>query len=153
MQLTSPAFPDNGLIPGQFTCDGDNILPQLEISDVPMDTQSFVLIIDDPDVPQTIRPDGNWDHLLMWNIPGDIRIIFENKLPPGTVGRNSGGHTRYDGPCPPDKEHRYFFKLYALDTVLNVPAASDKTQLLENIQGHILTQCKLMGRYNRISKH
>lgn len=151
MQLTSSAFQHRGSIPSTYTCDGSNTNPPLTISDVPEGTQSFVLIMDDPDVPISIRPDGNWDHWLIWNIAPDTKEIAENSVPKGAVvGKNTGGKNRYGGPCPPDRQHRYFFKLFALDTTLDLPNDSTtKTDLMMAMNNHILAKAKLMGTYNR----
>lgn len=151
MQLTSSAFQNGESIPSTYTCDGSNTNPPLTISDVPEGTQAFVLIMDDPDVPTSIRTDGNWDHWLMWNISADTTDIAENSVPNGAVvGKNTGGENRYGGPCPPDRQHRYFFKLFALDTTLDLPNDSaTKTDLLMAMNNHILAKAELMGTYNR----
>ncbi len=147
MDLMSHAFAEGQAIPRQYTCDGEDISPELSWRNVPEGTQSFVLIVDDPDA-----PNGTWDHWLLYNIPSDIRGLAEaiKKLPAGTqVGKNSWGRTDYGGPCPPDREHRYVFKLYALDTVLKLPDGADKKQIETMMMGHILAETSLMGRYDR----
>lgn len=151
MQLTSSSFQHGSSIPSTYTCDGNNTNPPLSISDVPEGTRSLVLIMDDPDVPTSIRADGNWDHWLIWNIPADTKEIPENSVPNGAVvGKNTGGDNRYGGPCPPDRQHRYFFKLFALDTLLNLPNDSTtKADLLMAMDNHILAKAELMGTYNR----
>jgi len=151
MTITSTAFKQEGSIPPQYTCDGDNVNPPLAFSNFPETTKSFALIMDDPDVPKTSRPDGNWDHWLMWNIPATTESIPENTIPEGAVvGMNTGGKMAYAGPCPPDREHRYFLKVYALDTLLELdPSSATKADIESAMDGHILDQSTLMGRYNR----
>ncbi len=151
MQLLSPVFQHEQPIPTKYTCDGNNINPPLRFSDVPQGARSLVLIMDDPDVPTSIRADGNWDHWLVWNIPSETKEIAENSVPQGAVvGKNTGGQNAYGGPCPPDREHRYFFKLFALDTVLDLPDdATTKSDLLMAMGNHILAQAELMGTFNR----
>jgi hypothetical protein len=150
--LTSPAFQANQSIPNQYTCDGANISVPLQWSGAPQGTQSFVIICEDPDVPRHIRADGMYDHLVLYNIPADVSSLSENmkSLPVGTVlGMNTSQKLGYTGPCPPDKEHRYFFKIFALDTTLKLPEGSTKAQVIAACQGHILDQGELMGVYNR----
>ena len=154
MKLESSAFEHEGTIPAKYTCDGSppagGISPPLKISDVPPGTRSLFLNMDDPDVPKSIRPDGLWNHWLVWNIPPETTEITEGQEPAGVVGKNTGGKFGYQGPCPPDREHRYFFKLYALDTMLDLPAeTAAKADLEKAMEGHILAQAELMGRYNR----
>lgn len=150
MKFESTAFEHEGSIPSKYTCDGENISPPLKISDVPEGTKSLVLMMDDPDVPKSVRPDGVWDHWLVWNIPAETIEIPEGKEPAGVVGKNTGGKFGYQGSCPPDKEHRYFFKLYALDTMLELSAGTaTKKDLEKAMEGHIIGQTELMGRYNR----
>jgi Raf kinase inhibitor-like YbhB/YbcL family protein len=115
MKLTSSAFEPGGKIPSEYTCDGANICPPLSIRDVPAEAKSLAIIMDDPDVPKGIRPDGIWDHWVVFNIAPHVREIKKGKEPEGTRGRGTGGNLNYYGPCPPDREHRYFIKLYALD--------------------------------------
>lgn len=149
MKLTSSAFPEGGIIPSLYTCEGKNINPPLEISGVPAEAKSLVLINDDPDVPKTLRPDGNFDHWIIFNMPPNTRKIAENATPPGIQGSNTKGHNQYFGPCPPNGEHRYFFKLYALDKMLDLPAGANKKQVEHAMHGHILAQCHLLGRYEK----
>ena len=140
MKLTSPAFDHNSNIPAKYTCDGANINPPLEIGEIPVDAQSLILIMDDPDVPTSIKPDGMWDHWLVWNIPPLTSEVAENTNPAGTIGRNSRGEYKYGGPCPPDRQHRYFFKLFALDTLLNIPKDASKQDLQKAMVNHIIEQ-------------
>lgn len=150
MKLESAAFEHEGVIPSKYTCDGENISPPLRIADVRGEVKSLALIMDDPDVPKNLRPDGMWDHWLVWNIPPETTEIPEGQKPAGVVGKNTGGSFGYRGPCPPDREHRYFFKLYALDTMLDLsPEMATKTDLEEAMEGHTLERTELMGRYNR----
>jgi Raf kinase inhibitor-like YbhB/YbcL family protein len=150
MKLTSSAFSQGEKIPSIYTCDGDNINPPLEITGVPHDAKSLVLIMDDPDVPKNLREDGMWDHWVVFNIPPDTRIVEENSEPEGTPGTGTNGETGYFGPCPPDREHRYFFKLFALDTLLDLPEKSTKTAVENAMAGHVLFHAELMGRYERV---
>ena len=149
MKLASTAFEHEGKIPSKHTCDGENINPPLIISDVPSGTKTLVLIMDDPDVPKSIREDGMWDHWVVFNIPSTLGEIKEGEEPAGTAGVGTSGNLNYFGPCPPDREHRYFFKLYALDAELDLPEKSTKQQVETAMKGHILEKAELMGRYER----
>lgn len=147
MQLTSTAFAEGGQIPKLYTCNGSDYSPPLAWQDAPTGTKSFVLICDDPDAPV-----GMWDHWLLYNIPSTVTSLPEHlKIPPSGAleGLNSWNKTGYGGPCPPDREHRYFFKLYALDTQLQFPNAPVKTVLEQALAGHILAHATLMGRYDQ----
>lgn len=147
MKLTSSAFTHNGNIPSEFTCDGSDLSPPLTISDVPANAKSLVLICDDPDAPV-----GTWDHWVVFNIPASTIQIPKGTEPNGVAGKNSWGRTGYGGPCPPSGTHRYFFKLYALDTMLNLPAGSTKKQIEAAMQGHILAKAELIGLYKRVGR-
>lgn len=149
LTITSPAFMTNGTIPSLYTCDGENISPELDFANIPSGTQSLALTMEDPDVPTSIRPDGMWNHWVIWNIPPTTIHINENDTPPGVAGRNTGGKAAYGGPCPPDREHRYFFTLYALNTMLNLPQGATKEELLSAAGGHVIEKSVLVGRYNR----
>ena len=149
MKLSSTVFSAETRIPTIYTCDGEDRIPPLEITGVPEGTISLTIIMDDPDVPASVRPEQMWDHWLCWNIPPQTSAITEGAEPQGVVGHNSGGKKGYMGPCPPDREHRYFFKLYAIDTMLDIPETATKDELLAAMGGHILEQTELMGRYNR----
>jgi Raf kinase inhibitor-like YbhB/YbcL family protein len=142
LNVTSPAFEHNGRMPARYTCDGEDINPPLHIEDIPGGTQSLVLISDDPDAPA-----GAWDHWIVWNIPptGDIK---EDSVP-GIEGINSFRRHSYGGPCPPSGTHRYFFKVYALDTELDLDPDSRKGDVLKAMQGHVLAQGELIGLYSR----
>lgn len=151
MKLTSSAFLDHGHIPQQYTCDGSGISIPLEFVDVPTEAKSLVLIMDDPDVPRSIRPDGLWDHWVVWNMPPDTTGIPEGATPPGQQGMTTSDTTSYFPPCPPDREHRYFMRLYALDTILELGESSIVTRktLEQTMRGHIIATAELVGRYQR----
>lgn len=147
MKLKSAAFKDGGFIPPKFTCDGENINPLIEIVGLSENIKSMVLIVDDPDAPA-----GTWDHWIMWNIDPKTSYIHEDSIPAGAVeGTTSFGKPKYGGPCPPkgDKPHRYIFKLYALDTTLELPEETTKQELEQAMEGHILEQTTLTGLYQR----
>lgn len=147
MNLTSTAFQNNATIPSQYTCDGTDISPPLTWQDVPANTKSLVLIVDDPDAPM-----GTWDHWIIFNIAPSVSSLPENitALPPGAIeGTNSFGKTNYGGPCPPHGKHRYFFKLYALDTTLPLQNNVNKKAVESAMQGHVLAQSTLIGLYQR----
>ena len=147
MKLTSPAFTESGKIPAKYTCDGNNINPPLIISEVPEGAKSLALIMDDPDA---VVPAGKiWDHWVVWNIPHFIREIKEGQEPRGVRGRGTGNNLTYKGPCPPDGVHRYFFKLYALKSGLQLPEGSTKAEVEAAMKGYILAKAELMGRYER----
>src|SRR5207249_9097014 len=115
MKISSSAFTHNGSIPAKYTCDGSDSIPPLVFGDVPANTKSLALIVDDPDA-----PGGTFDHWIVWNIPPATTAVAEGKPPQGISGRNGFGRNGYGGPCPPSGEHRYQFKVYALDTMLNL---------------------------------
>ncbi len=148
IQVTSTAFSQGESIPVQYTCQGQNISPPLAWGDPPAGTQSLALIMDDPDAPV-----GTWVHWVLYNLPPEARTLpeavsAEAQLQDGSLhGHNSWNRSGYGGPCPPSGTHRYFFKLYALDTMLDLKPGADKWQLLEAMQGHILAQGELMGTY------
>lgn len=142
MRLTSPEFENNKFIPQKFTCDGEDISPVLELSDIPDKTQSLALIVDDPDAPM-----GTWVHWVVFDIPV-ISRIDENSIP-GKQGRNDFGRKDYGGPCPPSGTHRYFFKVYALDKKLNLAEGISKQDLEKAMQGHIVDKAELVGLYKR----
>ena len=145
MSLTTTAFENNGAIPVKYTCQGQDISPPLEIADVPEKAKSLALVMDDPDAPK-----GTWDHWIVWNIPRDTTAIAEGKEPKGVAGTNSFSKTGYRGPCPPKgPAHRYVFKLYALDTELDIKEGSRKAELEKAMKGHIVTKAQLIGKYAR----
>ncbi|HAS84732.1 MAG TPA: YbhB/YbcL family Raf kinase inhibitor-like protein [Candidatus Yonathbacteria bacterium] len=149
LTISSPAFKMNGLIPAIFTCDGRNISPKLIFSNIPVGTQSLSLTMEDPDVPKNIRTDGMWNHWVVWNIPPETIQIEEGKIPPGVIGAGTNKKASYLGPCPPDREHRYIFTLYALDSVLSLSPGSTKEELLHALAPHIIEKAVLIGTYNR----
>ena len=149
-EVTSSAFGQGEPIPTQYTCDGDDISPPLAWENPPEGTKGFTLINDDPDAPV-----GTWDHWILFNLPADARSLPE-AVPPdaelaggGQHGQNSWRRLGYGGPCPPSGTHRYFFKLYALDTTLNLDSGTNKKQVLQAMEGHILGQAELMGVFSR----
>jgi Raf kinase inhibitor-like YbhB/YbcL family protein len=143
--ISSPAFSAGQPIPPRFTADGSDVNPELRIENPPNGVATFALIVDDPDAPV-----GTWVHWVVWNLPSTTRAIAEDSLPDGAVeGRNSWGRKPYRGPAPPSGTHRYFFKLYALDTALELPAGTDKAGLEHAMQGHVLAEAVLMGTYRR----
>lgn len=144
MELTSPVFTHEGMIPKRYTCDGLDISPPLVISDVPEEAESLVLIMDDPDAPS-----GTWDHWVVFNISPSVREIEEELGPEGVFGVGTSGETMYQGPCPPDREHRYFFRVYALDTLIDLPEGSKKHEVERAMSEHILDEAELMGVYDR----
>lgn len=146
MNITSPAFEQNGQIPRKYSAFGENINPPLNIADLPEGTKSLTLIVDDPDVPPTAGVEI-WDHWLVFNIPPNVTYIPEHWEIMGTAGQGTRGSLTYSGPKPPDKEHRYFFQVYALDADLDLPAGSTKDEVLTAMEGHILDQAELVGRY------
>lgn len=150
MKLTSSVFGHGERIPSKYTCDGENVNPPLEISEAPGGSRSLALIMEDPDVPRDLREDGMWDHWVVFNLPPDLREIQEASEPPGTAGVGTNSETGYFGPCPPDREHRYFFKLFALDTKLDLPEKSTKADVEKAMEGHVLEQTELMGKYERV---
>ena len=149
MNLTSPDFGEGGNIPERFTCDGKDISPTLKIDGIPKEAKSLVLIVDDPDA-----PGGNFTHWLIWNIVPDLTEIVANQLPAHAVqGVNDFGKSKYNGPCPPAGVHRYYFRLYALDTTLTLPQASRRKAVDSAMKGHIVADATLMGRYARKSSN
>lgn len=149
MKLTSSAFQNGGHIPRIYTCQGENISPPLEISDVPPKSKSLVLIMDDPDVPPSVRKDRMYVHWVVYNIEPTTIKIEENADPFGSQGKNTAHELGYVGPCPPDREHRYFFKLYAIDKVIDLKEGATKEEILKEIEGHIIAQTELIGRYEK----
>ena len=148
--VASPVFEEGGMIPSKYTCDGENVSPPLKWEGVPETTKSIALISDDPDAPM-----GTWVHWVMWNIPADATELSENvppdeELPDGSIqGINDFKQHGYGGPCPPSGTHRYYFKVYALDEKLDLASSSRKKDLLTAMEGHILAEGQLMGKYKR----
>jgi len=150
MSLNSPDFEPFGKIPDRFTCEGENVNPTLEISQVPEGTKSFVLIVDDADA---IRPEGPFVHWVIWNIKPTYTIIGDNSVPEGAIqGLNSAGKIGYFGPCPPPVQpHHYRFTVYALSDKLNLPPESTKLEVERAMEGKILDKAELVGEYRRIT--
>lgn len=154
LTLTSPAFKEGEKIPSKFTCDGDNLNPELHISGVPEGTKSFVLVMDDPDIPDSVkqaRGIEKFDHWTLYDIPADTVVIKEGEVI-GTSGLTSVGSTNYVGPCPPDREHRYMFRLYAISGTLNFIKTPTLDEVEVAAQGMALASTTLMGRYERIQR-
>lgn len=149
MKIESSAFEQGQMIPREYTCDGLNVNPPLSFIDVPREARSLVLIMDDPDVPTTLKTDGIFDHWIMFDIDPITTTIETNELVIGISGTNGAGELGYMGPCPPDGEHRYFFKLYALDATLDLPEGSTKEKIRTSMKEHILAEAELMGLYDR----
>jgi Raf kinase inhibitor-like YbhB/YbcL family protein len=151
IQVTSSAFKEGGSIPSKYTCDGQNVSPPLAWNTIPDGTKSIALIVDDPDAPR-----GDWVHWVVYDLPPSLRELPENVRASesilgngGRQGTNDFGKIGYGGPSPPSGTHRYFFKVYALDADLRMNPGATKAQLLKAMEGHILAQGQLMGRYSR----
>ncbi|MGB9770444.1 MAG: YbhB/YbcL family Raf kinase inhibitor-like protein [Candidatus Kapaibacteriota bacterium] len=150
VQIFSSAFENAGFIPRKYTCDGENVSPPLNWKNLPPGTKSLAIINDDPDAPM-----GTWVHWVIYNIPATSSGLPENvkpqeKLPDGTLqGKNSWGRIGYGGPCPPSGTHRYYFKIYALDKMLDLKPGATKEQVLKAMQGHILAEGAFYGKYSR----
>ncbi|HMA68388.1 MAG TPA: YbhB/YbcL family Raf kinase inhibitor-like protein [Candidatus Mcinerneyibacterium sp.] len=148
--LKSSVFKNGQFIPQKYTCDGEDISPQLKWSNFPKETKSFVLICDDPDAPM-----GTWDHWILFNIPANITSleknfdIKNNNIDKLKAGRNDFGKKNYGGPCPPDGTHRYFFRIFALNKFIDLEEGVSKKEVLNAIDGHVLDDGELMGKYNR----
>jgi Raf kinase inhibitor-like YbhB/YbcL family protein len=150
IKVSSPAFQDGGMIPEPYTCDGDDISPPLHWEAAPEGTQSLALICDDPDAPR-----GTFVHWVLYDLPAEAHELPENVPDDKTLanganqGTNDFRRIGYGGPCPPSGTHRYFFKVYALDRKTNLPPGQTKDKLLQAMEGHILAQGQIMGRYQR----
>lgn len=143
MRLTSPAFSDGEEIPEKYTFHGTNVSPPLRISDIPSNTESLVLIVEDID-----SPIGPFTHWVVWNIPPTTEKIGENALPrEAQTGVNGFGESRYGGPCPPSGRHRYLFNLYALDTMLEATAPDRRDTIEQEMEGSVIAKATLTGRY------
>lgn len=150
IKITSSAFTEGSMIPKRYTCDAEDVSPDLAWAAVPEGTKSLALICDDPDAPM-----GTWVHWVLFNLPPDIRELHA-EIPSEKTLKNGARHGKndfrkfgYGGPCPPGGIHRYFFKLYALDTVINLESGITKAQLLKAMERHILAEGQLMGKYKR----
>jgi len=150
IKITSSAFEDGGMIPAKYTCDGADVSPPLQWDAVPEGTKSIALICDDPDAPM-----GTWVHWVLFNLPAGTKELAESiptdkTLPDGAKqGLSDFGRIGYGGPCPPSGTHRYFFKIYALDAEVDLEAGANKRQLLGAMEGHIIAQGQLIGKYKR----
>ncbi len=156
LTLTSTAFTRGGEIPSRYTCQGEDIPPRIEWQGVPVNTRSLVFIVDDPDAPDPKAPRMTWVHWVVYNLPPDTKGLPEaatsTDLPPGTEqGLNDWNRTGYGGPCPPVGRHRYFHKLYALDTVLPVMDKPTKADIEAAMAGHVIEQAELVGTYEKSS--
>lgn len=146
MTIASAAFQHNKYIPAEYTCDGANHNPPLTFSQVPQNAQSLVLIVEDPDAPSI----PNFTHWVIYNIPPATPQILENQVPPNSIlGITDFGEVGYGGPCPPHGTHRYFFKIYALDTILDLPQGASKKEVLDAMEGHVIDSAELVGLYKR----
>lgn len=146
MKIISRKFQNNENIPAKHTCDGENINPSLEVLEVPENAKSLVLIVDDPDATRGYT----WLHWTVWNILPDTKEIAENSVPTGAVeGKTDFGKSGWGGPCPPTGRHRYFFKLFALDAILDLPQGASLDELQKAMEGHILDKAELVGLYSR----
>lgn len=148
LSISSPAFADGDNLPEKYSCNGEDISPPIVISDAPVGTQSFVLIMDDPDA-----PNGTWLHWVLYNVPANVTTISEQASTKpvwedGTMqGRNDWSDAKYGGACPPDGTHRYFFKIYALDKVLDLKKKASLNKVRKAMKGHILAEAKMMAKY------
>lgn len=150
MILSSSAFTHQGEIPAMYTCEGENVSPPLRWKEVPPNTKSFALIVDDPDAPDPKHPQTTWVHWVAYNIPANTTTLPEHteKLPVGAADGVNDWHKKgYGGPCPPIGRHRYFYKLYALDTKLQDLQSPNKAALEKAMRGHVLAEAELMGTY------
>ena len=144
LKVTSSAFQEGGNIPSKFTCDGSDTSPSLQVTGVPSEAKSLVLIADDPDA-----PGGLFTHWLVWNIPSQTNSIAEGSAPNGVQGANDFGKSGYRGPCPPTGTHRYSFKIFALDRELELRSDAKRSQVNAAMKGHVIAQSELVGRYSR----
>jgi len=145
IKITSQTFSNNNFIPKKHTCDGEDFNPPLTIIETPTNAKSLTLIVDDPDAPA-----GTWVHWVVFNMDPATKEIGENSAPAGAIlGKNDFGKLEYGGPCPPSDTHRYFFKIYALDTTLNLPEGTTKAEVEKAMEGHVLDREELIGPYRR----
>lgn len=154
LAITSPAFTNSGAIDARYTCEGTDTSPELQWTDAPPQTRSFALIVDDPDAPDPRAPKMTWVHWVLYNIPANVHALPEDsgkhESPHGAKdGINDWKRAGYGGPCPPIGAHRYFFKLYALDTMLPDLGRPTKAQLLSAMKGHVLAEAQLIGTYKK----
>jgi Raf kinase inhibitor-like YbhB/YbcL family protein len=155
MKVTSQAFSDSGIIPQRYTCEGENINPPLNLTDLPEATKSLAIVVTDPDIPEQVKNSMDieiFNHWIAFNIAPDTKQI-EAGQSVGIQGENSSGNNGYTGPCPPAEyepaEHRYIFRVYALDTELDLPIGTKKEALQEKMNSHVCAEAKLVGRYKK----
>jgi Raf kinase inhibitor-like YbhB/YbcL family protein len=156
LKITSPAFEPGGAIPSKYTCEGKDTSPALAWSGAPANTKTFALIVDDPDAPDPAKPQRVYVHWVVYNIPASVSSLAENAskraLPKGAVqGKNDWGKAEYGGPCPPIGRHRYFFKLYALDTALTGMSSPTKSDLERAMNGHVVESAEIIGTYEKVA--
>lgn len=151
IKITSTIFQEGAMIPRPYTCDGPNVSPSLKWENVPAGAKTLALIADDPDA-----PNQTWVHWVLYNLPADVKGLVENAPKQSTLaggvglqGKNDFGQIGYDGPCPPNGTHRYYFKLYALDAELALAPGATKEELLKAMEGHVLAEGQLMGKYQK----
>ena len=145
LKITSSVFQDGGEIPSKFTCDGTDASPQLHLDGAPPAAKSLALIMDDPDA-----PGGSFTHWIVWNIDPKTNEIGQGGAPAGAIqGRNDFGKSGYGGPCPPSGTHRYYFRIFTLDRMLDLKSSAKRAELDSAIRGHVLAKAELMGRYSR----
>ena len=148
MRIMSSAFSDGDRVPSKYTCDGDDVNPELHFSDVPEETVSLAIVIDDPE-----SPSGNWLHWAVWNIDPHLRVIAEDSLPKGAIeGETDFSEIGYGGPCPSYGEHEYRFMVFALDRVIDLPRGTQRHVLERALEGHILASATMKAKYQRIKK-
>lgn len=148
MQLTSSAFRYGDSLPERFAREEGNVSPPLAFTDVPEPTRSLALIMDDPDAPR-----GVFTHWVLFDLEPNVGVLLENTVPGGQLGRNDWGEAAYGGPRPPSGTHRYFFRAYALDQRLDLPRGASRREVEQALQGHVLAQAELMGRYTAVPTH
>ncbi len=142
INVTSPAFEEGGQIPAQFTCKGENVNPPLRLDGIPAEAKTLAMVVEDPDA-----PGGLFTHWLVWNMPASTRRVQENTVTPGaTQGGNDFGHVAYGGPCPPSGTHRYYFRVLALDSSIDLPSGAKRAAFDKAIAGHVIARGELMGR-------
>lgn len=145
MKISSSVFNDREYIPRKYTCNGENINPPLEFSEVPREARSLVLIVDDPDA-----PNGTWVHWIVYNIDPDVTNVREDSIPDnGVAGVTNFGKLEYGGPCPPSGTHRYFFKLYALNKILSIEGKADKDSVERYMRDAVIDHAELVGLYSQ----
>lgn len=145
MKIISPVFDEGEVIPKNYTCAGKGVNPHLEIEDVPTDAKSLALTMHDPDVPHELQPDGNFNHWVIWNIAPNTKEIPEDWQPDAIVGRSTRGTNKFVPPCPPYGTHRYYFRIYALDTILDLDENNGREELETAMVGHVLDKAEIFG--------